>query len=161
MPEIKIRMGQTAPDFCLLNQEEAATCLKDLSGKWVVLYFYPKDNTPGCTTEAIDFTGLKRQFDNLNAVILGVSKDSCKSHQKFISGKELSITLLSDPHAEVQRKYGVWRPKKFMGKEFLGTVRSTFLIDPKGNIARIWDCVKVKGHAQEVLDEIKRLSSFK
>src|SRR4030067_231499 len=156
MDKSHLKVGQLAPDFCLPNQNEESVCLKDSRGKWVVLYFYPRDNTPGCTIEAMDFTKLKSKFENLNAVILGVSKDNCNSHQKFIAGKKLTITLLSDPEAEVQKKYGVWRPKKFMGREFLGTVGSTFLINPEGKIAKIWDAVKAKGHAQDVLQEISQ-----
>jgi len=159
MEKTSLKVGRPAPDFCLLNQNEESVCLKDLRGKWVVLFFYPKDNTPGCTIEATDFTKLKSKFESMNAVILGVSKDNCKSHQKFITGKKLTIILLSDPATEVQKLYGAWRPKKFMGKEFLGTVRSTFLIDPQGKIARIWDGVSAKGHAQEVWEELRKLNS--
>ncbi len=158
MADISLKIGQLAPDFFLPNQNEEKICLKDFRGKWVVLYFYPRDNTPGCTIEALDFTKLKPKFDSLNAVILGASKDNCKSHQKFVAGKKLTITLLSDPEVEMQKEYGVWRPKKFMGKEFLGTVRSTFLIDPQGKIARIWDKVSTRGHAQQVLAELEKLS---
>src|SRR4030067_2428167 len=159
MANISLKIGQPAPDFCLPNQNEENICLKHFQGQWVVVYFYPKDNTPGCTIEALDFTKLKSQFEQDNAIVLGISKDDCKSHQKFIAGKKLTITLLSDPEAEVQKKYGVWRPKKFMGKEFLGTVRSTFLIDPQGKISRIWDKVNSKGHAQEVWEELRKLNS--
>jgi peroxiredoxin Q/BCP len=156
--ENPLKIGQPAPDFTLPDQREEKVSLKDFRGKWVVLYFYPKDNTPGCTIEAKDFTKLKSQFDRLNAVILGVSRDSCQSHQKFVAGKKLAITLLSDTELSIQKRYGVWRPKKFMGKEFLGTIRSTFLIDPQGKIAKIWDPVKVLGHAEEVLQELRKLS---
>ena len=159
MEKTSLKVGRPAPDFCLLNQNEESVCLKDFRGKWVVIFFYPKDNPPGCTIEATDFTKLKSKFESMNAVILGVSKDNCKSHQKFITGKKLTIILLSDPATEVQKLYGAWRPKKFMGKEFLGTVRSTFLIDPQGKIARIWDGVSAKGHAQEVWEELRKLDS--
>src|SRR3990172_6889213 len=159
MEKTSLKVGRPAPDFCLLNQNEESVCLKDFRGKWVVIFFYPKDNTPGCTIEATDFTKLKSKFESMNAVILVVSKDNCKSHQKFITGKKLTIILLSDPATEVQKLYGAWRPKKFMGKEFLGTVRSTFLIDPQGKIARIWDGVSAKGHAQEVWEELRKLDS--
>lgn len=147
--------GVLAPLFCLKDAYEGKKCLKDLAGKWVVLYFYPKDNTPGCTLEAIDFSRLKEGFRGLGAVVLGVSKDSCESHQKFIDKKGLTITLLSDPDSKVQKSYGVWKPKKFMGKEFVGTVRTTFLINPEGRIVKVWDKVKVAGHAEEVLGEIE------
>ena len=156
MANISLKIGQPAPDFCLPNQNEENICLKHFQGQWVVLYFYPKDNTPGCTIEALDFTKLKSQFEQDNAIVLGISKDDCKSHQKFITGKKLTIILLSDSDIKVQKQYGVWRPKKFMGKEFLGTVRSTFLINPEGKIAKIWDAVKAKGHAQNVLQEISQ-----
>jgi len=158
MANISLKLGPLAPEFCLPNQNEDKICLKDFRGKWVVLYFYPKDNTPGCTIEALDFTKLKSQFEQNNAVVLGVSKDNCKSHQKFITGKKLTILLLSDSNTKIQKQYGVWRPKKFMGKEFLGTIRSTFLIDPQGKISRIWDKVSAKGHAREVLVELEKLN---
>ena len=149
-----LKTDQKAPDFTLLSGAEQATKLSDFIGKWVVLYFYPKDNTPGCTLEALAFTGLKKDFAAKNAVVFGISKDSCASHQKFIAKQDLTVELLSDPDSEVQKLYGVWRPKKFMGREFLGTVRSTFLIDPQGKISKIWDNVKAKGHAEEVLKSI-------
>jgi len=161
MAKISLKIGQPAPDFCLHNQNEEQITLKDFKGKWVILYFYPKDNTPGCTIEALDFTKYNSKFATLNSVILGISKDNCQSHRKFIAGKKLTLTLLSDPEAELQKKYGVWRPKKFMGKEFLGTVRSTFLIDDQGKIARIWDKVSARGHAREVLAELEKLSQGK
>lgn len=149
-----ITIKMRAPPFTLEDASGERHSLKDYLGKWVVLYFYPKDNTPGCTMEALDFSKLKEEFSKKKAVILGVSKDSCASHQKFIDKKGLTITLLSDPDHEVMEKYKVWRPKKFMGREFLGTVRSTFLIDPSGKIVRKWDPVTVKGHAEDVLKAI-------
>ena len=150
--------GEKAIDFCLPDDQEQDVCLKDFRGQWIILYFYPKDNTPGCSLEAMDFSRLKSEFEQENTVILGVSKDSCKSHQDFIDKKRLTIKLLSDPDADTHKKYGVWRPKKFLGREFLGTVRSTFLIDPKGKISKTWLKVKVKGHAEEVLNEVKKLN---
>ncbi|MEZ5336188.1 MAG: thioredoxin-dependent thiol peroxidase [Methanolobus sp.] len=149
--------GQKAPDFCLPDQNENNVCLKDFEGKWTVLYFYPKDNTSGCTKEAQDFTALKGDFESENAVILGTSKDSVKSHVRFIEKKELGITLLSDEDTSVHQKYDVWRTKKNYGKEYLGTVRSTFLIDPDGNIAKIWDNVRTKEHAEKVLETLRSL----
>jgi len=149
--------GQQAPMFCLPDQNGKDICLKDLKGKWVVLYFYPLDNTAGCTKEAQDFTSLKAAFEDEGAMILGVSRDSTASHQKFIEKKELTITLLSDMEITVHKLYDVWRLKKFMGKESMGTVRTTFLIDPKGNIAGIWDNVKTKDHAQAVLDRLRSI----
>ena len=143
--------GMSAPDFMLKDADEKQVTLTAFRGTKVVLYFYPKDNTPGCNIEAMAFTKYKAEFEKLGAVILGVSKDSCASHQKFTKDKKLTIRLLSDPDHAVMLKYGVWRPKKFMGKEFLGTVRSTFLIDEKGKIAKVWDNVSAQGHALDVL----------
>ena len=147
-------IGRKAPDFCLKNSSKEDVCLKDFLGKKVVIYFYPKDNTPGCTLEAIDFTRIKLRFEEKNATIIGISKDSCESHEKFEKNKELSITLLSDPEHKVQEAYGVWGPKKFMGREFLGTKRTTILIDESGVVEKIWENVNPKGHAQEVLNFI-------
>ncbi|MFN9675783.1 MAG: peroxiredoxin, partial [Microcystis sp.] len=126
-------------------------------GQWLVLYFYPKDNTPGCTAEAIDFTALSPQFQQLNAVILGVSPDSEKSHCRVIEKHNLTIQLLSDTEHQLAEIYQVWGLKKFMGKEYMGIKRSTFLIDPQGNIAYIWSNVKVKAHAEAVLKKLEEL----
>jgi peroxiredoxin Q/BCP len=122
----------------------------------LVLYFYPKDNTPGCTTEAKDFSEYSQQFQELGADVIGVSPDSEKSHCKFIDKHNLSIQLLSDPEHKVIEAYGVWRLKKFMGKEYMGVVRSTFLISPDGKIAQVWDQVRVKGHVEKVLQELQK-----
>ncbi len=157
MSKNSLKQGQKAPEFCLPDQNEEKICLKDFAGKWLILYFYPKDNTSGCTREAQDFTALKNDFESENAFVLGVSKDSIKSHLKFIEKKELGITLLSDEDTSVHKKYDVWRTKKNYGREYLGTVRSTFLIDPDGNIAQIWDNVRTKGHAEKVFDTLKSM----
>ncbi len=157
MAKAKLKVGDVAPDFKLLNQEETPISLKDFQGKWLVFYFYPKDNTPGCTIEAIDFTALAKDFAKLGAVVVGVSKDSCGSHQSFIEKQKLGIMLLSDPKHAVIEAYGSWAMKKFMGKEFMGIIRSTFLIDPKGKLAFIWPNVSAKGHAEEVLAKLKEL----
>ncbi|WP_281951498.1 thioredoxin-dependent thiol peroxidase [Nitrosophilus kaiyonis] len=154
-----LEIGKKAPEFCLKNQDEVEICLKDLKGKWVVLYFYPKDNTPGCTTEACDFTSELEEFEKLDAVILGVSPDSCESHRKFIEKKNLKITLLCDENREVLKAYGAWGIKKMYGKEYEGVIRSTFLIDPDGNIAFIWPKVRVKGHVEKVKEKLKELQS--
>ncbi len=154
-----VEVGQKAPDFCLPNQDEVEICLKDLKGKWVVLYFYPKDNTPGCTTEAIDFTKHLEEFEKLGAVILGVSPQGCASHKRFIEKKGLAITLLCDEEARVLKTYGAWGKKKLYGKEYEGVIRSTFLIDPDGNIAAIWPKVRVKGHVEAVLEKLKELQA--
>lgn len=153
----KLNEGDIAPDFCLKNQDEENICLRDFKCQKIVLYFYPKDNTPGCSMEAMTFTRYKDEFEKYNTTIIGVSKDSCDSHKKFIENKNLNITLISDIDKDIQKKYGVWRLKKFMGREFMGTVRSTFLIDEDGKIRKIWDKVKVKDHVEEVLENVKNL----
>jgi peroxiredoxin Q/BCP len=152
-----LEAGNKAPDFCLPNQDSEEICIRDFQGSWVILYFYPKDSTPGCTTEALDFTALKSEFEKLGAAIFGISPDSIKRHCNFIAKKELKITLLSDEDKEAAKAYGVWQLKKLYGKEYMGIVRSTFLVNPDGKIAHIWPKVKVKGHAQEVLEKLKEL----
>ena len=148
-----------APEFCLPNQDETEICLRDLAGKWVVLYFYPKDNTPGCTTEACDFSNELEEFEDLDAVILGVSPDSPKKHRNFIEKKGLKITLLSDEDKEVLKAYGAWGLKKMYGKEYEGVIRSTFIIDPNGEIVAEWRKVRVKGHVEEVKNKLKQLQN--
>ena len=154
-----LEIGTKAPQFCLPNQDETEICLRDLSGKWIVLYFYPKDNTPGCTTEACDFTATKDEFESMDAVILGVSPDSPKKHRNFIEKKDLGITLLSDEDKQMLESYGVWQLKKMCGKEYMGVVRTTYIIDPDGNIAAGWEKVKVKGHVEAVKEKLKELQS--
>jgi peroxiredoxin Q/BCP len=151
----KLKLKQKAPAFSALTTEGETLALKDLKGLWVVLYFYPKDNTPGCTIEAQEFSKRLPEFEECGATVIGVSKDSCASHQKFVKGKKLKINLLSDPEAEVQKAYGAWGKKSFMGRSFMGTLRSTYLIDPKGKIAAMWPEVSAKGHAEEVLGKLK------
>ena len=155
---MKLKTGSKAPDFTLLDQDENKIRIKDFSGQWVVLYFYPKDNTSGCTIEAQDFTKQLKAFERLDASVLGVSPDSAKSHCKFIESKKLKVTLLSDPDHKVLEKYGVWQLKKNYGREYHGVVRSTCLIDPKGRVAHCWEKVKVKGHVDEVKDKLKEFS---
>ncbi|MEM8673158.1 MAG: thioredoxin-dependent thiol peroxidase [Cyanobacteria bacterium P01_G01_bin.67] len=150
------QVGHTAPDFSAEDQNGNTISLNDHQGNWVVLYFYPKDNTPGCTTEAKSFTEYVSQFQELGAAIIGVSPDSIKSHCKFIDKHDLSIQLLSDPEHKVIEAYGAWRLKKFMGKEYMGVVRSTFLITPDRQIAQVWDKVRVKAHVEKVLQELKQ-----
>ncbi len=154
-----IEIGEKAPEFCLPNQDEVEICLRDLKGKWVVLYFYPKDNTPGCTTEACDFTQNLPSFEELDAVVLGVSPDSPKKHRNFIEKKGLKITLLSDEEKKVLEEYGVWQLKKMCGREYMGVVRTTYLIDPEGKVAQRWDKVKVKGHVEKVKEELERIKN--
>ena len=154
-----IEVGLKAPEFCLPNQDETEVCLRDLSGKWIVLYFYPKDNTPGCTTEACDFTVNLPEFEGLDAVVLGVSPDSPKKHRNFIEKKELGITLLSDEDKEVCELYDVWKLKKMCGREYMGVVRTTYIINPDGEIAESWGNVRVKGHVEKVKERLKELQA--
>ncbi len=151
--------GKKAPDFCLPDSDENKICLKDCLGKWIVLYFYPKDNTSGCTLEAINFTRQLSVIQSLNADILGVSPDSIKSHCNFRDKHDLKIRLLSDPEHSVLEKYGVWVLKKMYGREYFGVERSTFLIDPEGNLQKIWRKVKVKEHVENVVSELNSLQS--
>ncbi len=153
-----LQVGDNVPDFCLPNQDEEEICFRDIKGKWTVLYFYPKDNTPGCTTQACDFTEAEPDFSKLDAIILGVSPDSPEKHRKFIEKKNLGITLLADEEKELCNLFGVWQLKKFMGKEYMGIVRSTFIINPEGKIAALWTKVRVKEHVAKVkykLEELK------
>lgn len=152
-----IAVGEKAPVFTLPDQNGKFVNLEDYRGKWVVLYFYPKDNTPGCTTEAQDFTKYIGHFTKLDSVIFGVSPDSQKSHRNFCERKGLEITLLSDPDRGVLEQYGVWKMKKMYGRESMGVARSTFLIDPDGRVSFIWPKVKVKGHAEEVKGKLSEL----
>ncbi len=154
-----LKIKEKAPLFCLPNQDDAEICLRDLENKWIVLYFYPKDNTPGCTTEACEFTASLPDFEGLNAAILGVSPDSPKKHRNFVEKKSLQITLLADENKEVCENYGVWQLKKMCGKEYMGVVRSTFIINPKGDIVAIWEKVRVKGHVQAVKERLKELQA--
>ncbi len=154
-----LEIGQNAPLFTLNNSQGETINLEQYLGQWLVLYFYPKDNTPGCTTEAQDFTKLNPEFEKLSAKIIGISPDSEKSHCKFIDKYDLSIELLCDPDHNVATAYGVWGLKKFMGKEYMGIIRSTFIINPQGNIAYIWSKVRVKNHAEKVLNQLQELQS--
>jgi len=157
--KMELKIGDRAPEFCLPETEGKEVCLSDFKGKWVVLYFYPKDNTSGCTREAVDFTERLEEFRRLNAVVLGVSPDSTKSHQRFVEKHGLKVTLLSDPEHEVLEKYGVWQKKKMYGREYMGVVRTTYLIDTEGKIARFWPKVKVKGHVEAVLERLKEFQA--
>jgi peroxiredoxin Q/BCP len=152
-----IQIGKKAPDFCLPNQDDVEICLRDLSGKWIVLYFYPKDNTPGCTTEACEFTEAEPEFSDMDAVILGVSADSTAKHRNFIEKKELGITLLSDESTQMMQQYDVWQLKKNYGREYMGIVRTTLIIDPDGNVAEVWNNVRVKEHVAKVKKRLEIL----
>ncbi len=156
---IELKVGDKAPDFCLPDKNNDKVCLKDFKGKYVIVYFYPKDNTPGCTTEAIGFTGILSEFQKLNAEVIGISPDSPESHAKFIEKKNLKVTLLSDLDKEVLKSYGKWGKKKFRGKEYIGVTRSTFLVNTNGEIAHIWPTVSVKGHPEEVKKTLEELQN--
>lgn len=149
-----LNIGDKAPEFSLLSDQNKNVSLKDFLGKKVILYFYPKDNTPGCTREACDFRDSLPQFSDKNAEIIGISKDNPQKHQKFKQKYQLPFTLLSDTNADVCEAYGVIDKKSLFGKTFLGIQRSTFLIDEKGIIRGIWRKVKVNGHSEQVLDEL-------
>lgn len=153
----ELEPGDPAPDFCLPDNHRGQTCLADLRGKWVVLYFYPKDNTPGCTMEAVYFSRSLPEFRDRGAEILGISADSVDSHCAFAEKHELAITLLSDGDRVTIRAYGAWKEKKLYGKSSLGIVRSTFMIDPEGRIAHVWPRVRVKGHMEQVLKRLDEL----
>jgi peroxiredoxin Q/BCP len=146
-----------APDFTLRDQNGNEHSLRALMGKWVLIYFYPKDDTPGCTREACVLRDAFPQFEKLNVQILGVSADDEKSHKKFEEKYMLPFTLLADVDKRTVKDYGVWAPKKFMGREFLGILRTSFLIDPKGKIVKIYENVKPADHADEVLKDLKEL----
>lgn len=150
-----LSVGDMAPDFTLPRDGGGEVSLSDLKGKSVVLYFYPKDDTSGCTKEAIGFTENVDAFDAAGAVILGVSKDSVKKHDKFVAKHDLKIALLSDEESDLCERYGVWVEKKMYGKTYMGIERATFLIDADGKLAQIWRKVKVPGHVDAVLEAVK------
>lgn len=156
-----VAIGKKAPAFSLLNQDGEKIALKDLAGKIVVLYFYPKDMTPGCTTEACDFRDSIATFKKLKAVVLGVSKDSVEKHAAFAEKYDLPFSLLSDPDGKICEKYGVWQEKTLYGKKSMGIVRTTFVIDKNGDIAMIYPKVKVAGHIDAVNDFIASMKSKK
>ena len=152
-----LKINSKAPNFILPSTSIDSYSLKDSTG-YIIIYFYPKDDTPGCTIETNDFNKLLPKFKKLNCDIYGISKDSIKSHNKFRKKFNIEFDLLADEELKVLKKYKVWAKKKFMGKEFMGVVRSTFLIDKKGKIVKAWNNVKVKDHAKEVLETLKNLS---
>ncbi|MDA9180611.1 thioredoxin-dependent thiol peroxidase [Emcibacteraceae bacterium] len=152
-----LEVGQKAPDFNLLDENGENMSLSTFKGKNIVLYFYPKDDTPGCTKESIAFSELKNEFEANNTVILGASKDSVKKHQNFIKKHDLTVKLLVDDEGKLYEDYTVWVMKKLYGREYMGIERATFLIGADGNIKNIWRKVKVKGHAEEVLEAVKSL----
>ena len=152
---LAVEVGQPAPAFKAPSTTGQETSLADYSGKWLVLYFYPRDSTPACTTEGLDFNALLPAFKRAGAVVLGVSKDSLKSHQNFCAKQGFKFDLVSDADEAVCNAFGVIQPKKLYGREYIGIVRSTYLIDPEGVIRQAWQPVKVPGHAQAVLDALK------
>ncbi len=154
-----LNVGDKAPDFTLLDQNNDTVSLSDYTGKWVLIYFYPKDDTPGCTAEACALRDNFPAFKKLGCVVLGISVDSAKSHEKFVKKYELPFTLLADDEKKVVNAYGVWGKKKFMGREYMGTMRTSFLIDPKGVIAKVYEKVKPAEHADEVLADVKELTA--
>ena len=155
---MKLKINSKAPNFILPSTTKENFSLKKSLGKYVVIYFYPKDDTPGCTIETNDFNKLLSKFNKLECDIYGISKDNLKSHDRFRDKYKIKFNLLADEEIKVLKKYKVWGKKKFMGQEFMGIIRTTFLINKKGKIIKIWDNVKVKDHAQEVLNALKFLS---
>jgi len=154
---VRLLEKKIAPTFCLFNQNDDRICLEDLRGKWIVLYFYPKDNSKACTLEALSFTDNLKSFKEIGAVVVGVSPDSVKSHRNFAHKYNLSFILLSDPEHEVLNKYGVWKLKKMYGREYMGVERSTFIINPEGYINYEWRKVRVKGHVEDVKQKLLEL----
>ena len=154
-----LEKNQPAPDFTAVNQDNESVSLSQFNGKQnVVLYFYPKDDTPGCTIEANEFTALANDFANAGSVVLGVSKDSCEKHRKFIAKYDLKVDLLADTSGEICEKYHTWGEKKFMGKTYMGITRSTFVIDKSGMLVEANYKVKAKGHAQNMLELVASLN---
>lgn len=155
MPHLDI--GDTAPDFTLPRDGGGTITLSQLRPKTVVLYFYPKDDTSGCTKEALAFTALSNEFETIGATVIGVSKDPVDKHDKFVAKYDLGVTLVSDANDDVCERYGVWVEKSMYGKKYMGIERATFLIDSNGEISHIWRKVKVPGHADAVLEAAKNL----
>tara|TARA_Y100001954_G_scaffold186316_1_gene199207 strand:+ start:344 stop:814 length:471 start_codon:yes stop_codon:yes gene_type:complete len=152
-----LKINSKAPSFDALATSVKKYSLKDSIGKYLVLYFYPKDDTPGCTIETNDFNKLLPKFKKLDCEIYGISKDSLKSHDKFKDKYKIKFDLIADEELKILKKYKVWGKKKFMGREFMGIIRSTYLIDKKGKILKVWNNVKVKDHALEVLKTLRNI----
>ena len=153
-----LKINTKAPNFKLPSTSKDDYSIKNSIGKYIVIYFYPKDDTPGCTIETNDFNKLLTKFKKLECEVYGVSKDNLKSHDKFRDKYKIKFDLLAYEELKVLKKYKVWGKKKFMGREFMGILRTTILIDKKGKIIKIWDNVKVKDHAKEILEFLKNLS---
>ena len=154
-----LKTGDLAPDFTLMRDGGDSVKLSDYSGRILVLFFYPKDNTPGCTKEAKEFSELVDDFKAASADILGMSADTVKRHDNFVAKHDLKIPLAADPDLETLKAYGIWQKKKMYGREYMGIVRTTMLIGPDGKIVQIWNKVKVTGHAGEVLQAVKQLAA--
>ena len=152
-----IKENTKAPNFNLPSTSNKKYSLNDSIGKYLVLYFYPKDDTPGCTIETNEFNKLLSKFKKFECEVYGISKDSLKSHDKFKEKYKIKFDLLADEELKVLKKYKVWKKKKFMGREFMGVVRTTYLLDKKGQILKIWNNVKAKDHAKEVLETLKNI----
>ena len=154
---MKLKANIKAPNFKLPSTDDSIFELNKVKKKNIILYFYPKDDTPGCTIESRDFSKLNNLITKNNTLVLGVSKDNIKSHLKFIKKYKLKFNLLSDEKLTLIKKYGVWGKKSFLGKKYMGIIRTTFLINSKRKIHKIWSNVRVKDHAKEVLDELKKI----
>ena len=154
---MKIKEKGVAPDFKAMDQDGKSHTLSQYKGEWVLLYFYPKDDTPGCTKEAVCIAHMWPNFKKLKIKVFGVSVQNQKSHKKFAEKYDLPFTLLVDEDKKIVSKYGVWAKKKFMGREYMGTLRQSFLIDPKGKVAKIYKDVKPEMHAEEVLEDVKKM----
>ena len=152
---MSLKVGDQAPEFTLPDQDGHLVSLSSFIGERVIIYFYPKDNTPGCTTEAKDFTNKIKEFKKLNTQVIGISKDSLETHNKFINKQGLKILLASDESGKVLKKFGVWVEKNMYGRKYMGIQRSTFLINEESKIEYIWEKVKVKGHVEDVINKIK------
>jgi peroxiredoxin Q/BCP len=159
MSTLMLKENTNAPHFSLKDQEGKIHSLSDYKGSWVVLYFYPKDMTPGCTTEACNFRDKFPEFQKVEVKILGISRDEQKQHKKFVDKYQLPFTLLSDESAEVCNAYEVWQKKNMYGKEVMGIVRSTYLINPEGKVAKVYPKVNVEGHADQLLADLKNLKA--
>jgi peroxiredoxin Q/BCP len=156
-PTMTVKVGAKAPFFELEGDDGKRVTLDDFSGRWLILYFYPKDSTPGCTREAQEFSQAIARYQKLGATVVGLSKDSVKSHCGFREKFAIAFSLLSDPDLAVHKAYGAWGPKTMYGKKVEGTIRSTFLIAPDGTVAHVWRSVKVDGHVEKVLDTLRNV----
>lgn len=149
--------GKKAPDFTAKADGDKEVSLSDYKGEWLVLYFYPKDNTSGCTKEACAFTDNIEEFNKINSNVVGVSPDSVKSHDKFKEKHNLAFDLISDPEKEIAKNYEAFGEKKMYGKTYMGIIRSTYIIDPEGTIKKVYPKVRVKGHVEKVMEDLKEL----